>query len=118
MGADEFSHAEATDFVFAENLSHPFVRLEVLLVLRILEVVLLNISPQLFNALAASGLASTDDGSEVVRDAIGFREASTLRHFAKIWKSVRKDVWKKLRVVPSLAGTVLVMRGTKLKPGV
>ena len=51
VGADELGHGEGADAVLAEDLGHLLVGEEVLLVLRVLQVVLLEVGPQLLDAL-------------------------------------------------------------------
>ena len=61
MFAKVFSHAKSPHLVLSEDLRHFFVWLEILLVLWILEAMLLDIGPELFNTLSASGLFFTDN---------------------------------------------------------
>ena len=81
MGADELGHAEGADAVLAEDLGHLGVGEEVLLVLGILEVVLLKVSPQLFDALGAGGLLLADDVGELGAEAHGLGKTGSLGHF-------------------------------------
>ena len=50
MGADELGHTESADAVFAEDFGHLGVGGEVLLVVGVLEVVLLQVRPQVLDA--------------------------------------------------------------------
>jgi len=56
MFANMFAHAKSPHLVLSEDLGHLFVRLEILLVIRILEIMFLDISPKLLDTLPASGL--------------------------------------------------------------
>lgn len=56
VSADELGHGESADLLLTENLGHLLVGLEELLVLGVLEIVLLNVGPQLLDALRSGGL--------------------------------------------------------------
>jgi hypothetical protein len=80
MGGEELSHAESTDAVLAENLGHLLVGGKVLLVLGVLEVVLLDVGPELLDTLCAAGLLLADDVSELSAQLHGLGESGSLRH--------------------------------------
>merc|ERR1712062_484477 len=50
MGRKKFGHAGGTDAVTSKNLSHLLVRDKELLVFRVLEIVFLDVGPELFDA--------------------------------------------------------------------
>jgi len=81
VGGQELGHTESTDAVGTEDLSHLLVGVEELLVLGVLEVVLLDVSPQLLDALSAGSLLLADDVSELVGELHGLGESGSLRHF-------------------------------------
>ena len=62
-------------------LCHLFVGSEVLLVVRILQVVLLEVGPQFFDAFGTAGFLFANDGSKVLAELHGFGESSSFRHF-------------------------------------
>ena len=80
MGGEELGHSEGTDFVVAEDLGHLLVGDEELLVFGILEVVLLDVSPQLLDALSTGSLLLADDVSEVAGELHGLGESGSLGH--------------------------------------
>jgi hypothetical protein len=53
---EEFGHAKSTDFFGSKNLCHLFVGGEILFVFRILQIVLFEVSPKLFDAFSTTGL--------------------------------------------------------------
>ena len=61
-------HTEASDTVLAEDFGHLLVRGEKGLVVRVLEVFLLEVGPQMFDALSAAGLGYTYDGLKIIAD--------------------------------------------------
>ena len=61
-------HTEASDAVLAEHLGHLLVRGEKGLVVRVLEVFLLEVGPQMFDALSTAGLGYTNDGLKIIAD--------------------------------------------------
>ncbi len=80
MGADVLAHGEGPHLVLAEDLGHGGVGLEELLVLRVLEVVLLDVGPQLLDALGPGRLLLADDGGELGAQLHGAGEAGSLGH--------------------------------------
>ena len=56
MVAEEFGHAESTNFFSSKNLCHLFVGGEILFVFGILQIVFLEVSPKLFDAFSTTGL--------------------------------------------------------------
>ena len=53
VSAEKLGHSKSTNAFSSEDLGHLLVRGEVLLVLRVLEVVLLEVSPQLLHTLGS-----------------------------------------------------------------
>ena len=68
MFANKLRHTEASDTVLAENLGHFLVRGEKGLVVLVLKVVLLEVGPQMFDALSTAGLGYTNDGLKIIAD--------------------------------------------------
>ena len=56
MGRQKLGHTESTDFIASENLCHFLVRDEELLVLGVLQIVLLDVGPKLFDTFGTAGL--------------------------------------------------------------
>jgi len=81
VSGQELGHAESPDAIVAEDLGHLLVGVEELLVLGVLEVVLLDVGPQLLDALGAGSLLLADDVSELVGELHGLGESGFLRHF-------------------------------------
>ena len=80
MSAQELGHTESTNPVVAEDLGHLLVWVEELLVLRVLKVVLLDVSPQLLDALSPGSLLLADNVSELSGELHGLGESGSLRH--------------------------------------
>merc|ERR1719376_331888 len=80
-GRQELGHTESPDAVAAEDLGHLLVGVEELLVLGVLEVVLLDVGPQLLDALGAGSLLLADDVNQLVGELHGPGESGSLRHF-------------------------------------
>jgi len=80
VSAQELGHTESTDPVVAEDLGHLLVGVEELLVLGVLEVVLLDVGPQLLDALGPGSLLLADDVSELGGELHGLGESGSLRH--------------------------------------
>ena len=80
MSAQELGHTESTNPVVAEDLGHLLVGVEELLVFRVLKVVLLDVSPQLLDALSPGSLLLADDVSELGGELHGLGESGSLRH--------------------------------------
>ena len=68
MCAKILGHTEASDAVLAENLGHLLVRGEKGLIVRVLEVFLLEVGPQMFDALSTASLGYTNDGLKIIAD--------------------------------------------------
>jgi len=81
VSAQELGHTESTDPVVAEDLGHLLVGVEELLVLGVLEVVLLDVGPQLLDAVGAGGLLLANNVGELSRELHGLGESGSLRHF-------------------------------------
>ena len=58
MVAEEFGHSESTNFFGSKNLCHLLVGGEILFVFGILQIVLFEVSPKLFDAFSTTGLKS------------------------------------------------------------
>ena len=56
MVTKEFGHTKSANFFSSENLCHFLVRGEILFVFRILQIVLFEVSPKLFDAFSTTGL--------------------------------------------------------------
>jgi len=80
VGRKEFGHTESTDAVVTEDLGHLLVRVEELLVFGILEVVLLDVSPELLDTLGTAGLLLANDVGELSAELHGFGKSGSLRH--------------------------------------
>ena len=61
--AQVLGHGESLQLVGTKEFGHLFVGDEVLFVLRILEIVVLDIGPKMFNALSSGGFFHANDGS-------------------------------------------------------
>ena len=80
MGRKKFGHAESTDAVTSKNLSHLLVRDKELLVFRILEIVFLDVGPELFDAFGTAGFLLANNVSQVSAEFHGFGKSGSLRH--------------------------------------
>jgi len=80
VGGKELGHAESTDAFGSKDLGHLLVGGEELLVLRILKIVLLDVGPQLLNALSARGLLLANNVGQLGAELHGFGETGSLRH--------------------------------------
>jgi len=80
MLGQEFCHSKASDFFVAENLGHFSVWGEILFVFWVLQLVLLNVGPQVLNDLAPGGVSSADHSCQIGRECVGFGQTFTLRH--------------------------------------
>ncbi len=80
MGADELGHGKGPHLVLAENLCHGGIRLEELPVLGVLEVVLLDVGPELLDTLSAGGLLLADAGGQLGAELHGPGESGSLGH--------------------------------------
>lgn len=65
MGCEKLGHGEAPHSLCAKDLGHLLVGSEELLVLRILEIVLLEVGPQLLHALGPGCLLLANDIGKV-----------------------------------------------------
>ena len=81
MSGEELGHAEGADTIVAENLGHLLVGGEELLVLGVLEVVLLDVGPQLLDAFGTAGLLLANDVGQLGAELHGFGKSGSLRHF-------------------------------------
>ena len=81
MSGEELGHAESADAIVAENLGHLLVGGEELLVLRVLEVVLLEVSPQKLDAFGTASLLLANDVGEVSAELHGLGKSGSLSHF-------------------------------------
>jgi len=84
VGGKELGHTEGTDAVVAENLGHLLVGVEELLVLGVLEVVLLDVGPQLFDAFSTAGFLLADDVSELSAELHGLGESGSQASVASL----------------------------------
>ena len=81
MSGEELGHAEGADTIVAENLGHLLVGGEELLVLGVLEVVLLEVSPQKLDAFGTASLLLANDVGEVSAELHGLGKSGSLSHF-------------------------------------
>ena len=81
VSGQELAHGEGAHPLVSEDLGHLLVGGEELLVLGVLEVVLLDVSPQLLDALGAGGLLLADDVGEVGGELHRLGESLSLGHF-------------------------------------
>ena len=79
MSGKKLLHAEDTDAVGTENLSQLFVGGEILLVSGILEVVLLEVSPQFLDAFSTASFFLANYVGEVIAKLHGFGESGSFR---------------------------------------
>ena len=81
MSREELGHGEGPDAFGSEDLGHLLVGGEELLVLGILQVVLLQVGPELFHALGSGGLFLPDDVGEFGRELHGLGQSCSFsRH--------------------------------------
>ena len=66
---DELGHGKASHSVVAKDFGHFLIREKVLLVLRVLEVVILQVDPEVLDALTAGGSAHPNDVGQVTGDS-------------------------------------------------
>jgi len=80
MGRQKFGHAESTDAVATENLGHLLVGDKELLVLRVLEIVFLDVGPELFDAFSTAGFFLSNNFGQIGAEFHGFGKSGSLRH--------------------------------------
>ena len=88
VGREVLAHGEGAELLLAEHLGHLGVGGEELLVGGVLELVLLEVGPELLDALGAGGLLLAHDGGEVGGELHGLGDAVgllSLRHGDEIW---------------------------------
>ena len=85
MCGEELGHAESPDAILPEDLGHLLVGDEELLVLGVLEVVLLQVGPQLLDAFGTAGFLLADDVSQFSGELHGFGESGSFRHGDLRW---------------------------------
>ena len=98
VGGEKLGHAEGTDLLGAENLGHLLVGGEVLLVLGVLEVVLLQVGPELLDALGPGGLLLANDVGELGGELHGLGETGSLGHFGRFLGVIRRAFEKEVTV--------------------
>ena len=79
-------------------LGHFLVWDKELLVLRVLEVIFLNISPELLNAFSSAGLFFANNVSELRAELHRFGKSGSLRHFEELLSFVLSKDWKILQI--------------------
>ena len=84
MTAEVLGHSEGLDLLGAENFGHLLVRDEVLLVLGVLKVVLLDVSPQVLDALGTAGLLFTNDIGELIAELQGLGKSTFFLFFGHL----------------------------------
>jgi len=90
VSGEELGHAESADAVVAEDLGHLLVGHEELFVLGVLQVVLLDVGPQLLDAFGAAGLLLANDVGELSAELHGFGKSGSLRHFDRFLRVFRR----------------------------
>jgi len=80
VAGEELGHAEGADAVVTEHLGHLLVGGEVLLVLWVLQVVLLDVGPQLLDALGARRLLLPHDVGQLGAELHRLGQTGSLRH--------------------------------------
>jgi len=81
VSGKELGHTEGTNAVGSKNLCHFLVGVEELFVFGVLEIVLLDVCPKLFDAFSTASLFFANDFSEVSAELHGFGESCSFRHF-------------------------------------
>ena len=84
VSGEELGHAEGADVVGAENLGHLLVGGEELLVRGVLKVVLLDVSPQLLDALGTAGLLFANDIGEFIAKLQGLGKSTFFLFFGHL----------------------------------
>jgi len=90
VGGEELGHTESADAVVTEDLGHLLVGHEELFVLGVLQVVLLDVGPQLLDAFGAAGLLLANDVGELSAELHGFGKSGSLRHFDRFLRVFRR----------------------------
>jgi len=85
VSGEELGHTEGTDAVGSEDLGHLLVGDEELLVLGILEIVLLDVSPQLLDAFGPGSFLLANNVSELRAELHGLGETGSFGHGDKFW---------------------------------
>ena len=67
------------------HLGHLLVGGEVLLVLRVLQVVLLDVGPELLDALGPGGLLLANNVGQLGAELHGLGQTGSLRHLEEVW---------------------------------
>jgi len=75
MSGEELGHGECPDAIRSKDLGHLLVRGKELLVLGVLKVVLLQVGPQLLDALGPGGFLLADDLGEVSGELHGLGQS-------------------------------------------
>merc|ERR1719281_182251 len=81
VSGKELGHTECTDAVISKNLCHLLVRVEELFVFGVLEIVLLDVCPKLFDAFSTASLFFANNVGEVSAELHGFGESGSFGHF-------------------------------------
>ena len=113
MAGQELCHAKAAHLVVAEDPRHLLVGDEVLLVLGVLELVLLDVSPELLDALAPGRLPLADDVGKLVGEAVSLGQTCSLRH--DVFGEILTKIPRYLSMCPYLKGSGIAMKRV-LKP--
>merc|ERR1719310_1333781 len=91
----ELGHTESTDAVVSKNLCHFLVRVEELFVFGVLEIVLLDVCPKLFDTFSTASLFFANDIGEVSAELHGFGESGSFGHFGCFFGGYRLKVKRK-----------------------
>ena len=81
VSGQELGHTEGADSVCSENLSHLLVGCEELLVLGVLEVVLLQVGPQLLDAFGSGSFLLANNLGQVGGELHGLGQTGSFGHF-------------------------------------
>jgi len=84
VSGKELGHTEGTDAVASKNLCHFLVGVEELFVFGVLEIVLLDVGPQLLDAFGTAGLLLANDVGQLGAELHGFGKSGSFRHDEKI----------------------------------
>ena len=87
MSGEELANVQATHPFVAEDLCHLLVGNEEVLVLRVLKVVLLQIGPQLLDALSPGGFLFANEFSQISREFHGLSQTGPFSRHGEIVRS-------------------------------
>ena len=89
VSGEELGHAKSADTIGTEDLGHFLVGDEELLVLGVLQIVFLQVSPQLLDAFGAAGLLLANNVGQFGAELHGFGKSTSFGHLGKIlWNNL------------------------------